>query len=162
MRRRATQLARGESGAQVVEFVLIVPVLLILVLGIINFGWVFGQKLSLNQAVREGARKAVVDSSASQPTVAGYVQGATGGLISNPTTSITVATAIQTKTASSPPTFGTPWRSALTCADYTTTEGLGGQLRVTATYQASWLLPTFIPLTAPNLKSEAVYRCEVI
>ena len=44
-----------------VEFALIVPVLLLIVFGIINFGVLFSQQLTLNNAVREGARKAVVN-----------------------------------------------------------------------------------------------------
>jgi Flp pilus assembly protein TadG len=151
---------REDRGAQLVEFILILPILLILVFGIINFGFVFGQKLSLNQAVREGARKAVVSSTATQPDVEGFVRAATGGLI--PTAApMTVTTAIQTKTGS-PPTFQPDFDRAGTCLTYTDTEGLGGQLRVQAQYQATWLLPPFLPISAPNLTSEAVFRCEVI
>jgi Flp pilus assembly protein TadG len=144
-----------------VEFVLILPILLILVFGIINFGFVFGQKLSLNQAVREGARKAVVSSTATQSDVAGFVRAATGGLIANPDPNVAVTTAIQTKSGS-PPAFQPAFNRAGTCLTYTDAEGLGGQMRVRAQYQASWLLPPFLPISAPNLTSEAVFRCEVI
>ena len=57
---RRAQAPDGDRGAAMVEFALVLPILLLLTLGIINFGYLFGQQLSLNQAVREGARAAVV------------------------------------------------------------------------------------------------------
>ena len=47
---------RGEGGASAVEFGLILPVLLILVLGIIEFGHAFQVQGTLSAAAREGAR----------------------------------------------------------------------------------------------------------
>jgi hypothetical protein len=43
-----------------VEFALILPVLLLLLLGIIDFGIFYGQNLSLEAATREGARQGVL------------------------------------------------------------------------------------------------------
>ncbi|WP_026378597.1 TadE/TadG family type IV pilus assembly protein [Agromyces italicus] len=51
----ATHRAR-ERGAAAVEFALILPVLLTVVFGIIEFGWAFGQQVSLGNAAREAAR----------------------------------------------------------------------------------------------------------
>lgn len=50
----------GERGAAALEFALIVPVLLLLVLGIIEFGFMFQAQLALTHAAREGARMASV------------------------------------------------------------------------------------------------------
>jgi Flp pilus assembly protein TadG len=47
---------RGERGAVVVEFALIVPILMMILLGIISAGTVYNQKTSLAHAAREGAR----------------------------------------------------------------------------------------------------------
>jgi len=47
---------RGERGASAVEFGLIIPILLILVLGIIEFGHAFQVQGTLSAAAREGAR----------------------------------------------------------------------------------------------------------
>ncbi len=47
---------RGERGASAVEFGLIVPILLILVLGIVEFGHAFQVQGTLSAAAREGAR----------------------------------------------------------------------------------------------------------
>ncbi|MGY1610110.1 MULTISPECIES: TadE/TadG family type IV pilus assembly protein [unclassified Geodermatophilus] len=47
---------RDERGASVVEFALILPVLLVLVLGIAEFGHAFQVQGTLTAAAREGAR----------------------------------------------------------------------------------------------------------
>ena len=47
---------RDERGASAVEFGLIVPILLVLVLGIIEFGHAFQVQGTLSAAAREGAR----------------------------------------------------------------------------------------------------------
>lgn len=170
MARRRESLAghTNEAGAAMVEFALIlVFVLLPLVLGIINFGYVFGQQLSLNQAVREGARKAVVSSTATATDVQGFVVSATGGLIGDTSTILVAsntqnqpdpAVAIFTTDKDGNPTFP----AAETCGTNPTFTKLGGQLQVKATYQAKWLLPTYIPLSPPRLGATAVFRCEAI
>jgi Flp pilus assembly protein TadG len=57
---RLRRVSRGDSGASAVEFALVVPLLLLIVFGIINFGTLFSQQLTINNGVREGARRAVV------------------------------------------------------------------------------------------------------
>ena len=47
---------REEEGAAAVEFGLIAPILVLLVFGIMSFGILFAQTLSLNNAARQGAR----------------------------------------------------------------------------------------------------------
>ncbi|HRT82339.1 MAG TPA: TadE/TadG family type IV pilus assembly protein [Oscillospiraceae bacterium] len=51
-----------EKGQSLIEFALILPILLILVGGIIDFGWLFYNQSSLNNAAREGARYAIVQT----------------------------------------------------------------------------------------------------
>ncbi len=53
---------RKEDGQSMVEFALILPVFLLILCGIIDFGWMFYNQLSLNNACREGARYAVVNT----------------------------------------------------------------------------------------------------
>jgi Flp pilus assembly protein TadG len=55
-RRRSRQ-----EGAAAVEFALVAPLLIILVFGIISFGILFAQQLSLGNAARQGARFGVVE-----------------------------------------------------------------------------------------------------
>ena len=47
---------RWESGAALVEFAFVLPVLLLLILGIIDFGRAYGAKQELIHATREGVR----------------------------------------------------------------------------------------------------------
>jgi Flp pilus assembly protein TadG len=51
------RLARSERGAAVVEFAVVVPVLLVLVMGIIDFGRMYAVAASLAAATRDGARQ---------------------------------------------------------------------------------------------------------
>lgn len=47
---------RNDRGAAAVELALLLPVLMLLVMGIVDFGIVFHQQVSLSGAAREGAR----------------------------------------------------------------------------------------------------------
>jgi len=51
-----------DRGASLVEFALISPFLLLLLLGTIEFGYVFGQYNEVRHAAREGARYAAVSN----------------------------------------------------------------------------------------------------
>ena len=48
--------SRSESGAALVEFALVLPVFLMLLLGMMTGGLAYSRKLSVAQAAREGAR----------------------------------------------------------------------------------------------------------
>ena len=61
MRCRPSLDERTERGASAVEFALVVVILLTVVFGIVNFGFVFAQQISLNNGARQAARYAVVD-----------------------------------------------------------------------------------------------------
>jgi Flp pilus assembly protein TadG len=50
-----------QRGATLVEFAFILPVFVLFVFGVIDFGWAFAQNLDVKQTAREGARLAVVD-----------------------------------------------------------------------------------------------------
>ena len=54
---------RGEDASQLMEFAIALPLLVVLVIGIFDFGTAFNLKQELNNAAREGARFA-----SSQPT----------------------------------------------------------------------------------------------
>ncbi|MCK4452155.1 MAG: thrombospondin type 3 repeat-containing protein, partial [Anaerolineae bacterium] len=58
--RRTLSLRRCSRGQGLVEFALILPLLLLLILGIIEFGYVFTVYTGLFNAAREGARYGVV------------------------------------------------------------------------------------------------------
>jgi len=53
-------LARDERGQGLVEFALILPVLLLILVGIIEFGSVYSKVISMRQGVREAGRQGSV------------------------------------------------------------------------------------------------------
>ena len=48
--------SKDDRGAAAVEFALVLPLLLIMLFAIIDFGWVLNQQMSVTAAAREGAR----------------------------------------------------------------------------------------------------------
>jgi Flp pilus assembly protein TadG len=51
---------RQERGQSVAEFALVLPLMMLILLGIVQFGMVFKQYITLTDAVLEGSRKAAV------------------------------------------------------------------------------------------------------
>jgi Flp pilus assembly protein TadG len=96
-----------------VEFALLLPVLLLLVFGIIDFGRMLNAQITLTQAAREGARVEALGDSPSQ--VQSRTQGAATSL---PSVSVTVV-------SSCPPGAG----------------GDGHDAQVQASYQFSFVTP---------------------
>lgn len=56
-----TRKRQGENGATLVEFALALPLLLALLLGIVEFGWMFGRNVDVGHAARESVRLAAVN-----------------------------------------------------------------------------------------------------
>lgn len=66
----------ADRGATAVEFALLLPLLLLIVMGIIDFGRMLNAQQTLTQAAREGARLVAL----AQPNVASRTQAAATGL----------------------------------------------------------------------------------
>ncbi|GAA3673074.1 hypothetical protein GCM10023081_09300 [Arthrobacter ginkgonis] len=64
-----------QRGATAVEFALILPLLIAMLMGVIDFGLAFSQNISLQAAAREGARQGVT-----QGDVIAYTRQARGQL----------------------------------------------------------------------------------
>ena len=56
-----TQKRLAEHGATLVEFALVLPLLLTLLFGIVEFGWMFGRNVDVGHAARESVRLAAVN-----------------------------------------------------------------------------------------------------
>lgn len=69
---------RRERGAAAVEFALILPVLVILVFGIVEFGRAYNATVTLTHAVREGVRELAISGDAGEAMAATH--GAAIGL----------------------------------------------------------------------------------
>lgn len=73
--------ARSERGAELIEFALVFPILLMVMLGIVDFGFLFQRMEVVTNAAREGARIAVLPGytiNDVRARVCGYI--VTGGL----------------------------------------------------------------------------------
>ncbi len=160
----------GDQGASAVEFALVVPLLIVLVFGIIDFGVIFAQQLSLNNAVRQGARSAVVAGNTAQQTCAQVVTGVRGAAaqtIAMDTTDIDVTVRTQSADGSTIRTTAcgsgaNPGGSTRVCANSSRNDGTTDSILVDATYPASFIVPFPVPGFSPTitLRSRAVYRCE--
>jgi Flp pilus assembly protein TadG len=59
---------REERGQTMAEFAVVLPVLIVLLFGIVQFGILFNNYVALTDAVRAGARAAAVSRQASDPS----------------------------------------------------------------------------------------------
>ena len=139
---------RSETGAAALEFALVVPILVVVVLGIANLGFVLTQQISMSNMARQAARTAVV-SGTSATCSAVKTDARTGAeTIGMP------ATSIPTPVVAPCPASGP------VCAGSTP----GTNVTVTVSRSAVWVIP-FAPLfttsTAPTLESKGVMRCEM-
>ena len=75
MRRRPARRAPQDRGAAAVEFALLLPLLMLLVFGIVDFGRALNAQITLTQAAREGARMAALGEA---NVVSGTQAAATG------------------------------------------------------------------------------------
>jgi Flp pilus assembly protein TadG len=65
--RRGRSRVRDRGGQALAEFVLVVPILLLLVFGIVEFGLAFRTHQIVTNTAREGARVAVLPASPETP-----------------------------------------------------------------------------------------------
>lgn len=77
-RRRVAARLLGERGAAAVEFALVAPVLILLLLGIMEFSKAFHDQASLSAAAREGARAMALGDTVAEARAA--ARDAAGGL----------------------------------------------------------------------------------
>jgi len=61
MKIKRIRIIKNEKGANAVEFALILPVLIVLIFGIFQFGIAYNNYITITHAAREGARRAAVD-----------------------------------------------------------------------------------------------------
>ncbi len=59
-----------EDGQAMVEFALVLPILIFLIAGIIDFGWIFGNQLLADNACREASRYNAIHYNVDQMTIA--------------------------------------------------------------------------------------------
>jgi Flp pilus assembly protein TadG len=164
-----SRLSRGDSGASAVEFALVVPLLLLIVFGIINFGIIFSQQLTINNAVREGARRAVVADPAAPRScdqIISSVRNQLSGIALDPATvQIKVTQDGWTDPSSTcGSTFVTSGFGAkagnIPCTNSFNATDHSGSLIVEAKFDSRILMSVPPFPTTLTLTSKAVYRCE--
>jgi Flp pilus assembly pilin Flp len=67
--------AKDEDGAALVEFALVLPLLLVLLLGMLEFGKAFNYWIDATHLANQGARWAVVNRNPGTGTLQDYIQG---------------------------------------------------------------------------------------
>ena len=89
----------GEQGASAVEFALILPILMLLIGGVVDYGRYFFTEIQLTNAAREGARAGIVlgdpvlrATAAGSATPGWQTPTYTGNCSTNPTGDIVVTT----------------------------------------------------------------------
>jgi Flp pilus assembly protein TadG len=83
----------SERGAELIEFALVFPLLLLLVLGMVDFGFLFQRYEVLTNAAREGARLAVLPGYSTDDVTARVRSYVTGGGVPTTATNPNVAVA---------------------------------------------------------------------
>ncbi|MFQ3671435.1 MAG: TadE family protein [Verrucomicrobiia bacterium] len=136
----------GRRGQAVVEFALVLPVLLVLLLGIIELSWLAKTYITLANSAREGARTAAV----------GRATAAVTERTEQAASPLNVTVTLQVS-----PDDGTSWSSLGNGPGGTSNAAATGQLirvRVTTTHQQ---LSGFFPfLNSLTVREEAIMRRE--
>jgi len=131
--------AKGEKGSQLVEFALILPLLLLVVFGIIDFGLAIFDKAVITNAAREAARAGIVfaPNRLNQADVENVaVNYCNQNLI----------------------TFGAVDFDVV--ADDPTTLSPGDPLQVTVTYRYTLAVSGFVGIGSINLSAQSTMRME--
>ncbi len=142
---RKTMKRSAESGASMIEFALILPILIVLLFGIIEFGILLYDKAVITNASREGARAGIVFG---DPRIS----------------SVEIEDIVLSYCQDFLITFGTPINPTVTTTPGNMSDLESGELlTVTVSYPYTFLvLPNFIKtLTGPiNLVAETTMRAE--
>lgn len=166
--RFAAKAYKSVEGSQLLEFALVLPLLLVLVVGIANFAQAFNLKQELNNAAREGARYGASQSSQPGDVETKAAAQAVGNVVQNYLTNAGLTAC--TFSAPTPTTYlytyaGSPAGCSLVIdRDYVYTTVSGGTAtatRVTLGYPYGWnvgasfssVMRLFVPGSATALPS---------
>ena len=86
-----TRCRRSERGAELIEFALILPLLILIILGLVDFGFMFQRFEVVTNAAREGARIAVLPGYATADVTARVTSYLTSGGVAATTSNTTVS-----------------------------------------------------------------------
>lgn len=128
-----------QRGAAALEFAIVLPVLVLLLLGIIDFGIVMGAQTQISNAAREGARAGALTGSYSQAEKAAKnaIAGMPGAADSSTTVTITCTTP-----------------AGANCSLIDTTSDTGSTIKVSIAYLHNWISPVMLGM-APTITLHA-------
>ena len=85
-----------ERGQSLVEIALVMPIFIVLIMGIVDFGLALRSYVTVTNSVREGARYAIVcPSTTSDSPIADRVQSSSNGLVAAANVTVTWQTSSQ-------------------------------------------------------------------
>jgi Flp pilus assembly protein TadG len=148
-----------ERGAVAVEFAIIVPILLLLVFGVIQFGFFLAQQTTLNGAVRTGARFGSVNAFTSTHTCAAVIQRVRDAATTIGMNGSSVSVTVKLNGTTRCDTTGTSYAGA-PCTDAAATAATPGMLSVQASYVSKYFVPMPLPGSSMTLKGTGSYQCE--
>jgi len=126
----------GERGSAVVEFAIVLPLLVMFLLGIVEFSLMYNRQQALHAAAREGGRVAALETS-TQTDITLAVDAALSGTKFDSTRVITISPAV-----------------AQPCLN-----NQGAMVTVTVAADSALDIP-FWSTTTANLAGKAAFRCE--
>jgi Flp pilus assembly protein TadG len=126
---------KSQRGAAALEFALVFPVLLLLLVGIVDFGMLMSTQSVVANAAREGARTAALSNNAMA------AQGAVNRAIADLPGATNIGTTV---------TVGCTTAAGDPCSLSDSTSDAGGTVTVTVNYLHTWLSPVLLGL-APTI-----------
>jgi Flp pilus assembly protein TadG len=131
LRRPASKTRGAQTGQGLVEFAFVVPVLLVIMLGIVQLGWIFTSQIGVTNGIREAARFAATNRTANTTQASANAASTVAQLTTIMPRNVNFYSAANISTASA------------TYCEYTDPKGEPAvRVRVTVAYRH----PLFIPL----------------
>lgn len=139
---------RRDDGAVAIEFALVLPILVVLVFGIVQFGLFFNRQQGVHAAAREGARIAALSSTTSDDIVT-RVDSALSGISLPDGRTITISS-----TGYSYSTTGSAGDATRPCQD-----NFGASVTVTVTASMDFEIPPIMTRDV-TVTGTGDFRCE--
>lgn len=153
MRRRAVGRGASERGAAAVEFAFIAPFLLILIFGVIAYGYMLAFRQSMSQAAAEGSRAVAVMPVSATVTLADQQAAARSAI--NESLDTFGVTCVGAELRHDGDVSGSCDVTVAPCVNQTTVNC--ASVALDYTYSADPLVPTFLGIGLPgNLRYTAV------
>jgi Flp pilus assembly protein TadG len=160
--RSARTVSGPDEGAAAVEMALVVPFLLLIVFGIVNFGFIFSSQISLNSAARDAARAGVVQPFQGSGLTCGAIASAAranSGTIGAPATNVAVTVTGPDGTSCSLAAGAASATGSATSLPCVNSSSAPGQLVVALSYGYHAPMPLVLPAST-TLTSTGKFQCE--